>query len=114
MRCMASAVGLDNGVSRLVGLVDKAANFQIDLAGGLLTEVAMLGYLAAKEYLLFLFAEGERTQAAHAVLADHAPGQVGGAFNIAARAGGHLVEEDLLGHAPAVEMARLASRYSRV
>ena len=38
----------------------------------------MLRDLAAEEDLLFLLAEGQRTEAAHAVLADHAAGEVGG------------------------------------
>ncbi len=62
----------------------------------------MLRDLAAEEDLLFLLAEGERTETAHAVLADHAAGEVGGGLNIRACAGGHLVKEDLLGHAAAV------------
>ncbi len=95
-------VGLEDGVRRLVGVVDEAAHFEVDLAGRLLAEVAMLSDLAAEEDLLFLLAEGERTEAAHAVLADHAAGEVGCRFDIAAGAGGHLVEEDLLSHASAV------------
>ena len=100
MHCV--LVRFQNAVRRLVGLVDQAAYFKIDLAGCLFREVPMLGDFAAEEDLLFLLAEGQRTEPAHAVLADHAAGEVGGVLNIAARAGGHLVEEDLLSHAAAV------------
>ncbi len=95
-------VGVENAVRRLVSLVDQAANFEIDLARRLFREVAVLCDLAAQEDLLFLLAEGQRTEAAHAVLAHHAAGEVGGVLDIAACAGGHLVEEDLLSHASAV------------
>jgi hypothetical protein len=54
---MASACAIHNGMSRLVGLVDQAAHFEIDLARRLFAEVAMLGNLAAQEDLLFLLAE---------------------------------------------------------
>ena len=95
-------IRFDQPVRRLIGLVDQAANFQVDLPRRLFAEVAVLRDFAAQEDLLLLLAEGERSQAAHAVLADHAPGQIRSRLNVAARAGGHLVEEDLLGHASAV------------
>ena len=99
----------------LVSLVDQAANFEVDLPRRLLGEVAVLCDLAAEEDLLFLLAEGQRTEAAHAVLADHAAGELGGVLDVAAGAGGHLVEEDLLSHAAAHKRWRdSASRYSRV
>src|ERR1035438_3084252 len=95
-------VRFEDGVRCLVGLIDQPANFEIDLPCRLLAEVAMLRNLAAQEDLLFLLAEGKRTEAAHAVLADHAAGEGGGKLGMAACAGGHLVEEDLLSHASAV------------
>src|SRR5258708_32534499 len=67
----------------------------------------MLCDFAAEEYLFFLLAEGERTEAAHAVLTDHATREIGGVFNVAACAGGHLVEEDLLSHAAAVSDGKI-------
>ena len=102
MRCMASWCASTMQVGRLVRLVDQAADFEVDLARRLLGEVAVLGDFAAEEDLLFLLAEGQRTQAAHAVLADHAAGEVGCRLDVIAGAGGHLVEEDLLSHAAAV------------
>ncbi len=95
-------VALEDAVRRLVGLVDQAANLQIDLPRCLFGEVTVLRDLTAEEDLLFLLAEGERTETAHAVLANHAASEVGGVLNVAARAGRHLVEEDLLSHTPAV------------
>ncbi len=100
-------MGFHNRMSRLVGLVDQAAHFQVDLASRFLAEIAMLRDLAAQEDLLLLLAEGERTQAAHAVLANHAPGQISRALNIAARACGHLVEENFLCHASAVSNGQI-------
>src|ERR1039457_5608145 len=64
-------VRFEDGVRGLIGLVDQPANFEIDLPCGLLAEVAMLRNFSAQEDLLFLLAEGKRTQAAHAVLANH-------------------------------------------
>ena len=84
----------------LIGLVDQATDFEVDLARCLLAEVAMLCDFAAKEDLLFFLAEGERAEAAHAILTDHAAGEVGGDFDVAACTGRHLVEEDLFGPRP--------------
>src|ERR1019366_6106938 len=69
-------VRFEDGVRYLIGLIDQPPNFEIDLPRRLLAEVAMLCNLAAQEDLLFLFAESKRTEAAHAVLADHAAGEV--------------------------------------
>ena len=63
----------------------------------------MLCDLAAEEDLLFLFAKGHRAEFRHAELADHLAGELGGAFDVAAGAGSHLLEEDLLGAAAAHE-----------
>ena len=84
-----------------VGLVHQAPHFGIDLPRRLFGEVAVLGDLAAQEDLLFLLAEGKRAEAAHAVFADHLAGQVGGALDVVARAGRHLLQENLLGDAAA-------------
>src|SRR6185437_15211288 len=54
-------------VSRPIGLVRQVADFGVDLPRRFLGEVAVLRDLAAQEDLLFLFAEGQRTKAAHAV-----------------------------------------------
>ena len=56
----------------------------------------MLGDLAAQKDLLFFFAESQRAEVAHAPLADHGAGHLGGALNVVGGAGGHLAEEDLL------------------
>jgi len=84
---------------RLVGAIDEAANLGIDLAGGLLRVVAVLGELAAKEDLLFLLAEGKRTELAHAPFADHLAGDFSGPLDVISGAGGHGLEEDFLGDA---------------
>ena len=59
----------------------------------------MLRDFAAQEDLLFLLAEAQRTQFAHAPLANHLAGQIGGALDVVARAGGDVVHEDLFGDA---------------
>ncbi len=96
-------VGLEDGVGRLVGGVDEGANLGVDLLGGVVGEVAVLCDLAAEEDLLFLLAEGHRTEFAHAELADHLASEFGGALDVAAGAGGHLLEEDLFGATTAHE-----------
>src|SRR5579863_3504525 len=90
-----------------VRFVDEAANLGVDLPRRFLAEVAMLRDLAAEEDLLFLLAEGQRAEAAHAELADHLAGQIGGALDVVAGAGGHLLEEDLLGDAAAHQDGKL-------
>ena len=84
-----------------VGLVNKAANLGINFQRRLLAEVAMLVDLAAQEDLLFFLAEGKRSQAAHAPLANHLASHVRGALNVVAGAGGHLLQEELLAQASA-------------
>ena len=60
--------------------------FEIDLPGCFFAEVAMLRDFTTQEDLLFLLAEGQRTEPAHAVLANHAACKVGSMLDIAARA----------------------------
>ena len=96
-------VGLEDRVGRLVAGVDEGANLGVDLLGGVVGEVAVLGDLAAEEDLLLLLAEGHRTELRHAELADHLAGEFGGALDVVAGAGGHLLEEDLFGAAAAHE-----------
>src|SRR5438309_2473679 len=50
----------------LISLADQALDLVVDFDRGSFAVVAMLIDLAAKEYLLFLFAEGQRAQVAHA------------------------------------------------
>ena len=52
----------------------------------------MLRDLAAQEDLLFLLAEGERTQPAHAVFADHLACEFRCTLDVVAGTGGHLLE----------------------
>ena len=66
-------VMIKDAVCRLVGAVYQAANFTIDLTRCLFGEVAVLCDLPSKKDLLFFFAEGEWSETAHAVFADHLP-----------------------------------------
>ena len=68
----------------------------------LLRVVLHLGEVAAEEDLLFLLAERDRAElVAHAVLAHHAAGELGGLLDVVARAGGGVAEDQLLGGAAA-------------
>ena len=69
--------------------------------------VAMLCDLAAQEDLLFLLAEGKRTECAHAPLADHLARDFGGPLDVVACASGHVVKEDLFGDAAAHQDGKL-------
>ena len=74
----------------------------VDEDRGLLAEVLGAGHLAAEEDVLLALAEGERAHpVGHAPLADHLAGHVGGLLEIVPRAGGLLLEHDLLGGAAA-------------
>ncbi len=80
----------------------EALHFLIDAERRVLAVVLVLRDLAAEEDLLFLLAEGERThRVAHAPLADHPAGQIGGALEVVAGAGRDAADGDLLGDAAA-------------
>jgi hypothetical protein len=94
-------VGVEDGVGRLISGVDEAADLSVDLASGLVGEVAVLRDLTSEEDLLLLLAEGHGAHLAHAELADHLAGEVGDALDVVAGTGGHLLEEYLFGAASA-------------
>jgi hypothetical protein len=96
-------VRLEDGVSGFVAGVHEAANFGVDLLGGVVGEVAGLADIAAEEDFLLLLAEGHGTHLRHAELADHLARELGGAFDVVASSGGHLLKEDLLSAATAHE-----------
>ena len=88
----------------LVLLVHDAPHLGVDLAGGLLGVGLRGRHVAPQEDLPLLLAEGERPHAlAHAPLADHGAGHVGGLLDVVAGAGGLLAEGDLLGDPAAHE-----------
>src|SRR6516162_8546551 len=70
-------------------------NFAINLFGCALAEIAMLRNLATQEDLLFLLAEGDRTEARHAELADHLASKLGRLLNVVPGPRGHGVKENL-------------------
>ncbi len=94
-----AAVG-EQRLRSAVALVDQAPHFQIDFDRGVFAVVAMLGNLAAQEDLLFFFAKCERAERAHAPFAHHLAGEFGGALDVVAGAGAHLVQEQLFGETP--------------
>ena len=93
--------------ARRVAGADDAAHFAVDLDGGVFGVVAVLRDFAAEEDLLFLLAEGQRPESAHAPLADHLARDFGGAFDVVARAGGDVVQENFLGGAAAHQHGEL-------
>src|SRR2546422_860880 len=88
----------------LVGLHDDAPHLGVDLHRGRLGVVDALGEVAAEEDLLLLLAEGHGAELlAHAPLADHLVGELGGALEVVAGPGGHVAEHQLLGGTAAEE-----------
>src|SRR5208282_2710673 len=98
-----AAVGLDDAAGLVVGLIDDALHFHVDVQGGVFAEVAMLGNFAAEEDSFFLLAVSQRTHVAHAPFADHVARDIGGAFDVVSGAGGDVAEENFLGGAAAHE-----------
>ena len=95
----------------LVLVADDALDLAVDLERGVFAVVGVLRDLAAEEDLLFLLAEGQRAHRfAHAPLADHAAGEVGGALEVVAGAGGDVAGRDLLGDAAAEQDADLVDQ----
>src|SRR5207245_5735074 len=90
-------------------LGDDLAHLGVDLDRRRLREIACpLAELAAEEDLALLLAEGERPELlAHAPLADHAAGELGGVVDIALCARGDVLALQLL----AVVTAHCASSY---
>jgi hypothetical protein len=97
----------EDGVGRLVALVDEGANGDVDLLGGVVGVVARLADVATEEDFLLLLAVGERTEVGHTVLADHLAGEFGGADDVVAGTGGLASHEDLFGAASAHEDGEL-------
>ncbi len=78
-----------------------ATHFLVDVNRGVFRVVAVLRDFAAQEDRLFLLAEGQRAERAHAPVANHLAGDFRGAFDVVARAGGDVAEENFLGAAAA-------------
>ncbi len=91
----------DDLPSSAVAVTDELANFLVDLDGCVFAVVAMLGDLASQEDLLFLLAERQWSQFAHAPFADHLASHVSGSLDVVACAGAHHIEEHLFRNAPA-------------
>src|SRR5690348_123512 len=91
------------GFGLFVGTADDALYFLVDLHGGVFGEVAVLVDFAAEEDGFFFLAESERAEFAHAPLADHVAGDLGGALDVVAGAGGDVAEEKFFSAAAAHE-----------
>ena len=79
-----------------------APDLPVDLDRGVFRVVLLLGEVPPEKDLLFLLAEGHGPQLlAHAPLADHPVGDLGGALDVVAGARGHVVKDQLLRDPPA-------------
>ena len=97
-------------VSAVVRFLHDARDLVIDAASGFLGVVLRVAHVATKEHLVVGLAEHLRAQlGGHAVLRDHGAGHLGGALQVVAGAGGHIVAEDLLGDAAAHEHRQLVA-----
>src|SRR5215216_8001246 len=97
------AVGGQDLLGLGMGLVDEAPHLLVDLEGDLLGVVLLVAEVAAQEHVLLLGAQHQGAEAvAHAVLADHLAGDLGGLLDVVGGAGGRVEEPQLLGH-PAAE-----------
>ena len=86
----------------LVRLLDHAPDLVVDLARDLLGVVGLLAHLAAEERHVVVAPEHARAELlAHAEAHDHLLGDRGDLLEIVGRAGGDLVEDELLRGAPA-------------
>src|SRR5581483_4154383 len=102
-------VAAEEELGALVGLEEDAADVGFVRDRGRLRVVDLLREVPAEEDLLLLLAEGHRTELlAHAPLADHLPGEIGGALDVVTGAGRHAAERELLRRAPAEEDGELA------
>src|SRR5688500_3899376 len=70
------AVDRQDFLGAIVTTLHDLANLLIDSDRGLLGEIAMLRDLAAQKDLLFLLAEGQRAEFAHAPFANHLASEV--------------------------------------
>src|SRR5690606_25260303 len=96
----------EDGLGAVVRAVQDPVHDLVDLARGLVGHALVLGHRTAEEHLVLLLAIGDRTEfVGKAPLGDHVARHLGGPLDVVGRAGGDLVhaEDQLLGHAPAVQ-----------
>src|SRR3954471_13338429 len=94
---------LDEDLPRLVvAALDQGLDLLVDLLGDVFGVVALVAHVAAEEDLTLALPETDRAEGvAHAVLHDHRAGDLRCLLDVVRRAGGRLVEDELLGGAPA-------------
>ena len=100
---------LDQDLPRLVvRRLDQPVDLLVDRGGDLVGVVPAVRHVPAQERLAVAVAELARAQPlAHAVLGDHAAGDLGGLLDVVGRAGGRLVEDQFLGGAAAEQHGQL-------
>ena len=92
----------EDGLRALVGGGEQGVDLRIDQLVDLLGEAGvLLAEALAQEDLVFGAQEHRAELVAHAVLSDHAAGDLGGLLDVAGRAGGDVAKDDGLGHASA-------------
>src|ERR1017187_9571613 len=101
---------VDDGLGRVVTTLHQFLHLLIDADGGVFGVVPVLRDFAAQEDLLFLLAVAHGPEFAHAPFADHLAGQIGGALDIVAGAGSHVVHELLFGDAARHEDGELGEQ----
>ena len=93
------AVVFDQFTSQSILLINDFAHLHIHLLHGLLRDVGGFGHAAAQEHFAFILCIDHGAERfAHAVFHDHVAGQIGGALEVVARAGGHLLHEHFFGN----------------
>jgi len=93
----------------LISGLDDAPHFLVNLLRHRLAVVALLTDLLAQENQFLFLPEGHRAQfLAHPVAGDHRPGDLGHLLQVVGRAGGDIVEGQLLRCPPAQGQGELA------
>src|SRR5579859_2388926 len=88
------AVAGKNAAGSIVGRIDDALHFLVNLHGGVFGEIAVLGDFTAKKDGFILFTVSQRPEFAHAPFADHVPSDVRSTLDVVAGAGGDVAQED--------------------
>src|SRR5215510_1731838 len=80
----------------MIALLNDPSDLGIDLYGGVLRVVHLLGKISTEKYLFFFLTEGHGPELlAHAPLTNHPTRQIGGLFDVIARARRHVFEHEL-------------------
>src|ERR1044071_8357578 len=92
------------GFQKLLGLViailNDPSDLGINLNGRAFGIIHLLSEVSAQKYLFLFFSERHWSELfTHTPLTDHAPRQIRRFFDVVSGAGGHMIEDELLGRA---------------